>query len=190
MKFKAEFDALVQHSHFLRCSMNLAFDRHQQLENTMQELGLSRVPSDNETFTQLQVQAAKEIGGINTRMLLDASQEIQKYHFGPLQIALSLLFAIIEKYRQLSKAHPVFRDDDFDQYCSENRQFVETLQSVRNSIIRQRYDNMDEQEKFVNEFSGDKNEHLTTLLVKGESVYREYLGRLRNVLNQDDRNDN
>ena len=189
MKFKAEFYALVQHSHFLRSSMNLAYDRHKQLENTMQKLGLSSVPGDSETFTQLQIQAAKEIGGIKTRMLLDASQEIQRYHFGPLQIALSLLYAIIEKYRQLSRAHPVFRDDGVDQYCCENRQFVETLQSVRNSIIRQRYDNMDEQEKFVNEFSGDKNEHLTTLLIKGESVYREYLSRLWHVLNKDDRHD-
>ena len=190
MKYKAEFDALVQHSHFLRSSMNLAYDRHQQLENTLTDLGLSSMPSNNEAFTQLQVQAAKDIGGVNTRMLLDAAQEVQKYHFGPLQVALSLLFAIVEKYRQLSKAHPVFQDDDFDQYCCENHQFVETLQAIRNSIIRQRYDNMDEQKKFVEEFSGDKNEHLVTLLIEGERVYRDYLRRLWRLLSGDDRNDN
>ncbi|MXX52660.1 MAG: hypothetical protein F4Z35_01515 [Dehalococcoidia bacterium] len=190
MKYKAEFDALVQHSHFLRSSMNLAYDRSRQLENTMQVLKLPSVPSDNETFTQLQVQAAQEIGGINTRMFLDAPEEIQKYHFGPLQVALSLLFAIIEKYRQLCNSHPIFQDDVLDQYCHENHQFVETLKTLRNSIVRQRYDNVDEQEKFVKEFSGDKSEHLVTLLIEGESVYRSYLSRLWHVLIKAVRNDN
>ena len=147
------------------------------------------MPRDHETLTLLQVHAAKEIGGVNTRMLLDAPQEVLKYHFGPLQIALALLFAIIEKYRQLSKAHPVFRDDAVDQYCRENHQFVENLEALRNSIVRQRYDNMDEQEKFVKEFSGGKTDHLVTLLIEGESVYRDYLKRLWRSLNKDGRNE-
>ena len=189
MKHRAECEALVQHSHFLRSAMNLAYDRHQQLENTIQDLGLSSMPRDHETLTLLQVHAAKEIGGVDTRMLLDAPQEVLKYHFGPLQIALALLFAIIEKYRQLSKAHPVFRDDAVDQYCRENHQFVENLEALRNSIVRQRYDNMDEQEKFVKEFSGGKTDHLVTLLIEGESVYRDYLKRLWRSLNEDGRND-
>ena len=67
---------------------------------------------------------------------------------------------------------------------------METLQAIRNSIIRQRYDNMDEQKKFVEEFSGDKNEHLVTLLIEGERVYRDYLRRLWRLLSGDDRNDN
>ena len=189
MKHRAEYEALVQHSHFLRSAMNLAYDRHQQLENTIQDLGLSSMPRDHETLTLLQVHAAKEIGGVNTRMLLDAPQEVLKYHFGPLQITLALLFAIIEKYRQLSKAHPVFWDDAVDQYCRENHQFVENLEALRNSIVRQRYDNMDEQEKFVKEFSGGKTDHLVTLLIEGESVYRDYLKRLWRSLNEDGRND-
>ena len=190
MKHRAEYEALVQHSHFLRSAMNLAYDRHQQLENTILDLGLSSMPRDHETLTLLQVHAAKEIGGVNTRMLLDAPQEVLKHHFGPLQIALALLFAIIEKYRQLSKAHPVFRDDAVDQYCRDNYQFVEDLEALRNSIVRQRYDNMDEQEKFVKEFSGGKTDHLVTLLIEGESVYRDYLKRLWRSLNKDGRNDN
>lgn len=187
MKYKAEFDALVQHSHLLRSCINLAFDRHQQLENTMQDLGLSDITRDTETVTQVQVQAAKEIGGVNTRMLLDAPQEVEKYHFGPLQIALSLLFAVIEKYRQLSNADPVFQDEAVDQYCQRNRHFVDTLESLRNSIVRQRYDNIGDQEKFVEEFSGDKNDHLVTLLMEGESVYRDYLRQLWHSLNEEDR---
>ncbi len=170
--------------------MNLANDRHQQIENTIQDLGLSSIPRDHETLTLLQVHTAKEIGGVNTRMLLDAPQEVLKYHFGPLQIALALLFAIVEKYRKLSKAHPVFRDDAVDQYCRENHQFVEDLEALRNSIVRQRYDNMDDQEKFTKEFSGDKTEHLVTLLIKGESLYQDYLRRLARSLKEDARNGN
>ncbi len=184
MKYKSEFDALVQHAHLLRSSMNLAHDRSQQLERTMRDLDFSSIPGEIEQLTLLQIQAAKEIGGINTRMLLDASEEVQKYHFGPLQIALSLLFAIIEKYRQLSRAHAVFRDDAIDQYCYENHQFVESLEALRNSIVRQRYDNVDKQEMFVKEFSGDKNEHLISLLIDGANVYEGYLRRLWYLLNK------
>ena len=162
--------------------MNLAHNRSQQLDNTIRDLGLSSIPTDNEAFAQLQVEAAKEIGGVNTRMLLDAPQEVQKYHFGPLQIALSLLFAIIAKYRQLSGSHPVFRDDAIDDYCHENHQFVENLEALRNSIVRQRYNNIDEQKKFVEEFSGDKNKHVVTLLIEGENVYKNYLRRLWHAL--------
>ena len=32
----------------------------------------------------LQVETAQEIGGIRARMLLDAPEEIEKYHWGPL----------------------------------------------------------------------------------------------------------
>ena len=189
MRYKAEFYALVQHSHFLRSSMNLARDRQQQLAKTMQELGLSSIPTDPDIFTQLQVEAAKEIGGINTRMLLDASQEVEKYHFGPLQISLAMLFAIIEKYGQLSRAYSVFRDDAVDKYCCENREFVEDLEALRNSIVRQRYDNMDTQKRFVGEFAGDNKRHVVTLLIEGTSVYEGYLRRLSLLLQESDGHD-
>jgi len=189
MKHKAEFEALVQHSHFLRSSMNLAYDRQQQLENTMHALGLSSIPTEGESFTLLQVQTAKEIGGVNTRMLLDAPEEIQKYHFGPLQIALSLLFAIIEEYKRLSRTYPTFQNDTLDTYCRENHQFVETLKVLRDSILHQRYDNMDAQRRFVEEFSGDKSKHLVTLLIEGERIYKDYLRRLWHLLQEDGPNE-
>ena len=191
MKYKAEFEALVQHSYFLRSSMNLAYDRHQQLEQTMHDLGLSSMPTEGETLTLLQVQAAKEVGGVNTRMLLDAPQEILKYHFGPLQIALALkFFAIVERYKQLSKTYPTFQDEALDTYCRKNHQFMGTLEALRDSILHQRYDNMDEQRKFVEKFTGDGNKHLVTLLIEGESTYKDYLRRLWHLLQEGDRNEN
>ena len=68
--------------------MNLAADREHQLSQTSNRLGVSGGNLQEETLTRLQVETAKEIGGFQTRMLLDAPREIAKYHFAPLQIAL------------------------------------------------------------------------------------------------------
>ena len=119
MKHESEYGMMLRHSYYLRAAMNLAANRQQQLQKTLDGLGFAKIPTDHEDFTLVQVEAAKEIGGINTRMLLDAPREIEKYHFGPLQIALCLLYAIIEKYSELSKADQMFQDDAFDRYCLE-----------------------------------------------------------------------
>ena len=187
MKYRTEFEALVRHAHLLRSSMNLVYDRQQQLEQTMRGLGFSSVPRDHKDFTRLQVQAAKEIGGIHTRILLDAPQEIEKFHWGPLQISLCLLYAVIERYKQLCKINPTFQDDALDKYCRENHQFVELLEALRDSILHQRYDNEGEQVKFVEKFTGDGNRRLKTLLIEGESAYKDYLRRLWHLLQEDDR---
>ena len=156
----------------------------------MRDLGFSGIPTDGEGFTQLQVEAAKEIGGIHTRTLLDAPQEIQKFHWGPLQIALCLLYAVIEKYKQLSKTNSMFQDDAIDRYCRENDQFVELLKALRDSILHQRHENVDEQSRFVERFTGDNSKHLVTLLIEGENAYREYLRRLWHLLQNNERNEN
>ena len=83
MKYEREYGDLLRHSHLLRASMNLAHDRHQQLQRTLAVLGFSEMPTDPENITRVQVEAANEIGGIKTRMLLDATAEVEKYHFGP-----------------------------------------------------------------------------------------------------------
>lgn len=50
----------------------------------MDRLGLQAIPGDWENLTKLQVETAQEIGGLQTRMYFDASEEIGKYHSGPL----------------------------------------------------------------------------------------------------------
>lgn len=182
MKHESEYGMMLRHSYYLRAAMNLAANRQQQLQKTLDGLGFAKIPTDHEDFTLVQVEAAKEIGGINTRMLFDAPREIEKYHFGPLQIALCLLYAIIEKYRELSKANQMFQDDAFDRYCLENKQFVQQLSALRDSVLHQRYDNMDEQENFVKWFDGDRNKHCGTVLIEGESIYQDYLRSLWRLL--------
>ena len=96
----------------------------------MRDLGFSTVPRDGEAFTALQVRAAKEIGGVETRMLFDAPQEVMKYHFGPLQVSLCLLYAMIERYRQLAKSDPTLTDDALDQFCHDNHEFVRNSETA------------------------------------------------------------
>ena len=180
MKYKGEYSMMLRHSFYLRSSLNLAYDRHQQLEQTIQGLGFSSMPMNDDNFREVQIRAAKEIGGINTRMLLDAPQEPQKYHFGPLQIALCLLGAILDNYEKMVKRNQIFQDDAIDQFRCENEPFVQHLEKVRDSILHQRYDNIDQQIKFVEEYTGSP--HMVRLLIEGESIYKDYLRRLWNLL--------
>ena len=178
MKYKGEYAVMLRHSYYLRSSLNLAYDRYQQLEQTIQSLGFSSMPMDDDNLRSVQIQAANKIGGINTRMLLDAPQEIQKYHFGPLQIALCLLDAVLEKYKKMAEFDPIFRDEAIDRFRHENEQFVRHLRGVRDSIVHQRHDNMAQQTKFVEANSP----YMIGLLRKGESIYKDYLRRLWTLL--------
>lgn len=182
MKYKTEYEALVQHSHFLRSSMNLAYDRHLQLENTMWALELSQIPEEQESLIQLQVQTAKEIGGVNTRMLLDASLEIEKYHFGPLQVSLCLLYAILEEYTRLNGINSIFSDDDMDTYRGKNWQFLQSLEDLRHSLLHERYDNVEVQEQFMSSHIGNT----VQLAIEGEQVLQRYLKLLKERLSEGD----
>ena len=90
--------ALWHHSCLLRAATNLATDRQRQLVRTLDRLGFQAIPDDGGELVRLQVETAQEIGGVRTRMLLDAPEEIEKYHWGPLQIALCLLAGVLAKY--------------------------------------------------------------------------------------------
>ncbi len=103
-----------------------------------------------------------------------------------MQVALCLLFAIIERYKQLSKSIPIFQDDAMDNYCNENIDFIGHLEVTRDSILHQRYDNLDEQRIFVEMFKGDGNKHVVTLLREGENICQDYLRRLLAILRKEE----
>ena len=130
-RHKDIFAALCQHSHFLRSALALAADRHEQLHRTLHRLGHSEMPTGDEAFRDMQMETAKEIGGIRTMMYLDAPQETMKYHFGPLQMALCLLDAIVARYRKLARDQPVFQDDEFDIWCNERPDLLQRLKATR-----------------------------------------------------------
>ena len=178
MMRRSDFEALLRHSRLLRASMNLAHERHQHLEQTLHGLGFSTVPRDQEAFTAMQVQAAKEIGGVEARMFLDAPQEIMKYHFGPLQVSLCLLYAMIERYRQLAQSNPTLHDESLDHFCHDNREFVESLEALRDSLLHQRHDNIDTQSSFVEAFTSGDHRGIVPLLIEGASIYEQYFKRL------------
>ena len=182
MKYEREYGVLLRHSHLLRASMNLAYDRHQQLQQTLVVLGLSEMPRDSESITQVQVQAAKEIGGIRTRMLLDAPSELEKYHFGPLQVSLCLLSAMLDEYARLTGINPVFSDVEMDNFRERNQQFLQSLDGLRDSILHERYDNVDVQKQFVSSQAGDP----VRLAIEGEQGLQRYLKLLNERLQGDE----
>ena len=182
MKYEREYRALLRHSHLLRASMNLAYDRHQQLQQTLVALGFSEMPRDSENITQVQVQAAKEIGGIRTRMLLDAPRELEKYHFGPLQVSLCLLSAMLDEYARLTGINAVFSDDEMDSLRERNHQFLQSIDDLRDSILHERYDNVDVQKQFVSSQAGDP----VRLAIEGEQGFQRYLKLLKERLQGDE----
>ena len=170
--------ALWHHSCLLRAATNLATQRHRQLVRTVDRLGLQSIPDDNEELTKLQVETAQEIGGIRTRMLLDAPEEIEKYHWGPLQIALCLLAGVLAKYAALCNEDRSFQDDAIDAYCRQYARFVEGLHHLRNSLLHQRYENIPTQVEFVTEFGRGQQSRIDEFLLEGVSVYERYVRRM------------
>ena len=158
--------------------MSLAHDRHRQLQQTLVDLGFSEMPRDRENITRVQVQAANDIGGVNTRMLLDASSEMEKYHFGPLQVSLCLLYAMFEEYSRLVGMHVVFSDVDLDSFRQRNHQILQSLEDVRDSLLHERYDNMGVQRQFVSSHLGDP----VQLAIEGEQELLRYLKLLEERL--------
>ena len=158
--------------------MNLAYERHLQLQQTLDTLGFSEMPRDPKDLDQVQVHAAKEIGGIRTRMYLDAPREVEKYHFGPFQISLCLLSTIHVEYARLTGIRPVFSDDEMDRFRERNREFLQSLYQLRNSLLHERYENVDVQEQFVKSQLG----RLVQLAIEAEQGFQQYLKLLRERL--------
>lgn len=177
-----EWWALWYHSCLLRAATNLAADRHGQLVRTLDRLGFELTPGDSGELTQLQVEAAREIGGIRTEMLLDAADEMGKYHWGPLQIALCLLAGVLAKYEALCRDEQSFQDDAVDAYCRQHSEFVNGLHELRNSLLHQRYENMPTQVEFVRRFAGGERSRIVELLLEGLSIYESYVRRMGRLL--------
>ena len=176
------FDALWQHSHFLRSALTLASDRHEQLNRTLLRLGHSEIPTSEEAFLEVQMETAREIGGIRTMMHLDAPQEIMKFHYGPLQVALCLLDAMIARYKTLSRDKPAFQDDGLDTYCNEHPDFLQSLRAARDSLLHERHENIVDQMSFVTAFRAEDQDRIVSSLVEGAATYEAYLKRLASSL--------
>ena len=182
MRYEGEYKLMLRHSHLLRSSLNLAYSRNWELEQTIRNLGFSEMPRGEDDFTLVQTKTAKEIGGVNTRMLLDAPQEIEKYHFGPLQISLCLLSTILAYYETVIARNLIFRCDCMDKYLKENQEFFRASEALRNSILHQRYDNYDVQKEFVHKYVANT----VAKAIEGETVFQNYLKLLRDRLQRDD----
>ena len=170
--------ALWHHSCLLRAVTNLVADRHRQLVGTQDRLGIQAIPVDNGDLDKLQVETAQEIGGIRARMLLDASEEIEKYHWGALQIALCLLAGVLAKYEALCKDDASFQDTGIDGYLGQRGEFVNGLRDLRDSLLHQRYENMPMQVEFVKKFAGGQHGQMIELLMEGRTVYEGYVKRM------------
>ena len=158
--------------------MSLAHDRHRQLQQTLVDLGFSQMPNDRKNITHVQTKAANAIEGVNTRMLLDASSEMEKYHFGPLQVSLCLLYAMLEEYSRLIGINAVFSHDDLNAFRQQNQQMLQSLEDVRDSLLHERYDNICVQRQFVSSHLGDT----VQLAIEGEQVLLRYLKLLEERL--------
>ena len=179
--------ALWYHSCLLRAATNLAANRHRQLVQTLDRLGFESIPDDSGDFTKLQVETAQEIGGIRTKMLLDAPEEIEKYHWGPLQIALCLLAGVLARCETLRRDDRSFQDDGMDAYRRQHAGFVRGLHDLRDSLLHQRYENMPTQAEFVKKFAGGQRSGIVELLLEGRSVYEAYVRRIgRSLRGRDD----
>ena len=187
MNHKNNFCLLLQHSHHLRCLTDLAKDRFRDLLESYENSNNDTTRAKKEKGIKVQLQTANNLGGLQTRMLFEASREIEKFHLGPLQLSYCALYAIIEKYEKLVKQDQIYKDDGMDKYCTDNAKFLRDLKLVRNSILHQRIDNLQAQERFVNDWSNEAfNRNMLDLLFAGLNTYEQYLRKLHKSIKRYD----
>ena len=184
---RREHYLLMNHSHYLRCMTNLAYIRHNELNQTIQDLGLSGKALEGDNLMSIQVATAEKIGGLRTGMLGDAFEEILKYDCGPLQIAYCLLYAMIEKHRKLIKVYPLFKDKHIDKYYASNEEYIQSLKYLRNSLLHQRHDNVENQKKFVVAFN-DTDTNCLEFLMEGQTIFDNMLMRTQYLLAKTEQN--
>ena len=180
MKYRDHRDhhrALTRHVHLLRAAINLAQYRSRELFTMLQRLG---EPLDREKIRQVQLETAKELGGVRAKIPLDIPGEILKHYFGPLHISLALLHALIARYCELEHANPVYRDDLIDEFRLKHADFVHDLEAMRHSILHDRYANRSVQVAFEQEYTGARE--MRILLDEGAALFEGYVERLRDVL--------
>ena len=182
-KKQREHYLLRKHSRYLRCMTNLAQIRQNELDQTIQDHGLSNkvLKDDDLTSGPVRIATAKKIGGLRTGMRGDASEEIQKYHYGPLQIAYCLLYAMIEKHKKLVKVHPLFKDKHIDKYYASNEERIQLVKDLRHSLLHEYPDNVEDQKTFLLKFDGtDTNDR--EFLRKGQAIFEGMLMRTQALL--------
>ena len=172
---------LMKHSRYLRSMTNLAYNRQNELNQTIQDLGLSNKALEGDNLRSIEVATAERIGGLRTGMLLDAPEEIEKYYHGPLQIAYCLLYAMIEKHRKLVKVYSLFKDKRIDKYYASKKKYIKSLKHLRHSLLHERYDNVKNQEKFLSGFHDPDTNHVEFLL-EGQTIFEDMLMRTQALL--------
>lgn len=157
------------HTHLLRACLLLYGDRRRQLDQTLQRLGHSDMPSDETEFRQVLTEVEKELAPIQPR---NAPLGAHKYHHAPLRVALALFHAMIVRYRELSRSDAAYRDAALDDFCHNHSALVNDLKSMRHSVLHERPDNLNTQEKFVMTYN-------LNALYEGADIYNDYVKRLR-----------
>ena len=182
MKYADEYALMQRHSDFLRMSCILGYVRARDLEQTMRDWGFSQMPTTAEDITKIQQETAMEIGGFETRMILDENLEIEKYHFAPLQIGLCLLYAAIENYGRMKNIDSIFSDQSFEEYWHRKEEFIQELKELRDAVLHGYPSNRESYYSFAQLHGDQQEDHSMTLLFSGEAAYREYVNRLDNRL--------
>ena len=182
MRHGDHYWGLVLQTHLLRASMTLYVDRRRHLDQALQRLGFSQIPSDRADFDRMLMETAEDLGGVHTRMILDAPLEMEQHYYGPLKVALALFDGMIVRYRGLSRADPVYQDTALDGFCREHPAFLRDLESMRHSVLHQRPDNRSKQLEFMRTYTQEGSAHLLNLLREGAAIYEDYVRRLGQVL--------
>ncbi|MYB18606.1 MAG: hypothetical protein F4Y16_06435 [Holophagales bacterium] len=144
-----------------------------KMHGTMDQLEIESV-QDESNILQVQQEAAREMGGFETKMLLDAPGEVACYHFGPLQIALVLVLNLRRRYTFNSKRDAGFQDDEFETYCLDREAFFSDIGGLRDTILHPRADNLDVQKRILDSSQGD----LEATMLDAALAHEAYLGRL------------
>ena len=73
------------------------------------------------------------------RMPWDADREVDLYAWGPFQLFFCIAWAVVDRYRYLTRLHPELAFSDLDRYLKENQAGLDATWNLRNWVLHPGY---------------------------------------------------
>ena len=134
-QLKKEYAAILSHYHLLN---GLRLISNARLRRFLDAVQYQRDnPTSNEDMLRTIRRSLCQSAALTpkARMLWDADREVDLYAWGPFQLFFCVAWAVIDKYRYLTRLHPELAVSDLDHYLKENQAGLDATWKLRNWVL-------------------------------------------------------
>ena len=139
-QMRREFRAFLGH-HYTLCGLDvIARIRIRQFLEALREARKNHRATDEQIEAVREQLLSKHMKGVTkARVGWDASQEIDTYVWGPIELFLCSAQAMIERYEQLKASHPELAFPDLDDYIKDNQRVFDDVSNLRDWVTHPGY---------------------------------------------------